>query len=162
MSGIDVIRACSQRYPDCSIIVLTASNEESDVIVCIAAGALGYLLKEDGLHGVAHAVRDIRRGGSPMSSSIIRKILLQARNSEKQKAVVTDADADEDGIHFTGRKISVLQLIARGLSYEEAAQTLSISILTVQNYIKRLYRKLSVNSRGKAVFEAPRRGLLES
>jgi DNA-binding CsgD family transcriptional regulator len=133
---------------------------ESDVIACIAAGALGYLLKEEGLRDIGYAVRDIQRGGSPMSSSIIRKILIQSRNGEKEKMPVPEGDGDE--IHFTNREISVLQLIARGCSYEEIAQALSISILTVQNYIKRLYRKLSVNSRGKAVFEAQRRGLLES
>jgi DNA-binding NarL/FixJ family response regulator len=155
--AIDVIQACSQHHPDCSIIVLTASDEGADVTACIEAGALGYLLKEDGLHDIGRAVRDIRLGGSPVSSSIIRKILIQSRHGDKVKVRVMN----EDDIHFTEREISVLQLIARGLSYDEIAQTLSISVLTVQNYIKRLYRKLSVNSRGRAVFEAQRRGLLE-
>ncbi len=156
--GIEVIRACAKRYPSCSIMVLTVSLDEEDVNACIQAGALGYLVKEDGLHGVGKAIRDLLLGGSPISPFVMRRLLFE---SSKMKRGTVTADAiDGKDIEFTKRELAVLALIAQGLTYEETAKRLCISVLTVQNYIKRLYRKLSVNSRGQAVFEAQRRGFL--
>jgi DNA-binding NarL/FixJ family response regulator len=162
--GIDVIRACAKRYPSCSIMVLTVSLDEEDVNACIQAGALGYLVKEDGLHGVGKAIRDLILGGSPISPFIMRRLIFESHKA-KRGSVSVGSNIDknsEDGkeIHFTKRELAVLALIAQGLTYEETARRLCISVLTVQNYIKRLYRKLSVNSRGQAVFEAQRRGFL--
>ncbi len=156
--GIEVIRACAKRYPSCSIMVLTVSLDEEDVNACIKAGALGYLVKEDGLHGVGKAIRDLVLGGSPISPFVMRRLLLESSKAGRN-SVRTDSAAGQD-VEFTKRELAVLALIAQGLTYEETAKRLCISVLTVQNYIKRLYRKLSVNSRGQAVFEAQRRGFL--
>jgi DNA-binding NarL/FixJ family response regulator len=155
--GIEVIRKCAKFHPTCDTVVLTASSEDKDVAACIEAGARGYLLKEDGACQIVRAVQELRFGGSPVSPLIARKILDQLRNNDKTKITVTE---DEKGL-LSKREISVLQLIARGCTYEEIAQNLSISIMTVQNHIKSLYSKLSVNSRGRAVFEAQQRGYLE-
>jgi DNA-binding NarL/FixJ family response regulator len=155
--GIEVIRACARYHPECDAVVLTASSEDKDVASCIAAGARGYLLKEDGACQIVRAVQELRFGGSPVSPLIARKILDQLRNSEKAKLNVVDTEKNL----LSKREIAVLQLIARGCTYEEIARNLSISIMTVQNHIKSIYSKLSVNSRGKAVFEAQQRGLLE-
>ncbi|MDQ9170420.1 response regulator transcription factor [Oxalobacteraceae bacterium R-40] len=156
--GIDVIRACANRHPNCSIMVLTVSLDESDVNACIQAGALGYLVKEDGLLGVGKAIRDLVLGGSPISPFVMRRLLFES--AKKYPRTVNADAADGKKIEFTKRELAVLSLIAQGLTYEETAKRLCISVLTVQNYIKRLYRKLSVNSRGQAVFEAQRRGFL--
>jgi len=156
--GIEVIRACAKLHPSCDTVVLTASSEDHDVAACIEAGARGYLLKEDGACQIVRAVQELRFGGSPVSPLIARKILDQVRNSERRKVIATE----EEKNLLSKREVSVLQLIARGFSYEEIAQDLSISIMTVQNHIKSIYSKLSVNSRGKAVFEARQRGLLEA
>lgn len=156
--GIEVIRACAERYPSCSIMVLTVSLDEEDVNACIKAGALGYLVKEDGLHGVGKAIRDLVLGGSPISPFVMRRLLFASSKLKQGAPVRTSTDGKN--IEFTKRELAVLALIAQGLTYEETAKRLCISVLTVQNYIKRLYRKLSVNSRGQAVFEAQRRGFL--
>lgn len=156
--GIEVIRACTRYHPECDAVVLTSSSEDKDVAACIGAGARGYLLKEDGACQIVRAVQELRFGGSPVSPLIARKVLDQLRNTEKVKAPV----AEEEKNLLSKREVAVLQLIARGCTYEEIAQNLSISIMTVQNHIKSIYSKLSVNSRGKAVFEAQQRGILES
>jgi DNA-binding NarL/FixJ family response regulator len=158
--GIEVISACARYHPECDPVVLTSSSEDKDVAACIAAGARGYLLKEDGASQIVRAVQELRFGGSPVSPLIARKILDQLRNNnEKVKAPVTVAE--EEKSLLSKREIAVLQLIARGFTYGEIGRSLSISIMTVQNHIKSIYSKLSVNSRGKAVFEAQQRGLLE-
>ncbi|HEY8101857.1 MAG TPA: response regulator transcription factor [Burkholderiaceae bacterium] len=155
--GIEVIRSCTRYHPACDAVVLTSSSEDKDVAECIAAGARGYLLKEDGACQIVRAIQELRFGGSPVSPLIARKILDQLRNTEKVKVTATE----EEKNLLSKREVAVLQLIARGCTYEEIAQNLSISIMTVQNHIKSIYSKLSVNSRGKAVFEAQQRGLLE-
>jgi DNA-binding NarL/FixJ family response regulator len=154
--GIEVIRHCARLYPDCPILVLSASSEAEDVDSCLREGALGYLVKDDGLHAVAQAIRDMVLGGSPVSPSILRRLLFRKKRDERPRVAIP-----LDGqIALTKRELAVLNLIAQGLTYEETARQLCISVLTVQNYIKRLYRKLAVRSRGQAVFEAQRRGLL--
>jgi DNA-binding NarL/FixJ family response regulator len=158
--GIEVIQACAKRYPDCSIMVLTVSLDEEDVNACIQAGALGYLVKEDGLHGVGKAIRDLVLGGSPISPFVMRRLLFESSKAKRVAVAANPGNGDGKDIEFTKRELAVLALIAQGLTYEETAKRLCISVLTVQNYIKRLYRKLSVNSRGQAVFEAQRRGFL--
>jgi len=155
--GIDVIRTCAKLHPACDTIVLTASSEDADVAACIEAGARGYLLKEDGACQIVRAVQELQFGGSPVSPLIVRKIIDQVRNTDRGKVAISD----EEKNLLSKREISVLQLIARGFTYEEIAQNLSISIMTVQNHIKSIYSKLAVNSRGRAVFEAQQRGLLE-
>jgi DNA-binding NarL/FixJ family response regulator len=159
--GIEVIRACTRYHPDCDAVVLTASCEDKDVAACISAGARGYLLKEDGACQIVRAVQELRYGGSPVSPLIARKLLDQLRNSEKAKATAITATEEEKNI-LSKREVAVLQLIARGCTYEEIGRNLSISIMTVQNHIKSIYSKLAVNSRGKAVFEAQQRGILEA
>lgn len=155
--GLEVIKACAKLYPQCLIMVLTASKDREDVDACIKAGALGYLVKEGGLHTVGQAIRDLILGGSPVSPCIVRTLLVQNR---QQDADIRQEAQQHDDIILTSREQAVLRLIAKGLTYEQTAQQLNISVLTVQNYIKRLYRKLSVTSRGQAVFEAQKRGLL--
>jgi DNA-binding NarL/FixJ family response regulator len=155
--GIEVIRACARLHPNCDTVVLTASSEDHDVAACIEAGARGYLLKEDGACQVVRAVQELQFGGSPVSPLIVRKIIDQVRSTERIKTPISE----EEKNLLSKREISVLQLIARGFTYDEIAQNLSISIMTVQNHIKSIYSKLEVNSRGRAVFEAQQRGLLE-
>ena len=65
------------------------------------------------------------------------------------------------GEHVTERELEVLNLLARGFNYQEIAGLLGVSKHTIGTYIKRMYRKLHVNSRSEAVFEAQRIGLLE-
>lgn len=154
--SFDVIRKCSQRYPNCSIMVLTSSDDKAHIDVCIEAGATGYLLKEDGYLDLGRAIKEMVHGGSPMSPSIIRHILCTARSAIKfLKKECTDSSEN-----FTPREVEVLRLLEQGHTYDGCADKLGISVLTLQNYIKRVYRKLAVNTKGQAVFEAKRRGVL--
>ena len=66
-SGLEIIRACAQRHPDCDIMVVTIASDKADVLACIEAGASGYMLKDEGAMDVARAVMDLRAGGAPMS-----------------------------------------------------------------------------------------------
>lgn len=158
-SGIDIIHACSSRHPNTDIMVVTMMSDEVNVLACIEAGASGYVLKDAGKMDIARAVLDLRAGGAPMSPAIARMVLAKVRDGKKPAAahVVQNNDATA----LTKREAAILDLIAQGESYGDVAKTLSVSVGTVQTHIKNIYGKLAVHSRGEAVYEAHRRGLLQ-
>jgi DNA-binding NarL/FixJ family response regulator len=158
-SGIDVIRACVESCPQCGIMVITMSSDEDSVLGCIEAGAAGYVLKDAGRLDIVRALMDLHSGGSPISPLIARKVL--ARMRDAMPVSNAPATGESGRIVLTRREASILDLIARGDSYGEVAKVLSVSVGTVQTHVKNIYGKLSVHSRGEAVFEAQRRGLLQ-
>jgi DNA-binding NarL/FixJ family response regulator len=156
-SGIELIHACVRLHPDADIMVVTVSSDEANVLACIEAGASGYMLKDAGRIDAARAVLDLRAGGAPMSLAIARMVLAKVRNVKKDQAAIVDNAVTS----LTKREAAILDLIAQGESYGDVAKILSVSVGTVQTHIKNIYGKLAVHSRGEAVFEAHRRGLLQ-
>lgn len=158
-SGIQIIHECVRRCPKCDIMVITMASDDDNILACIEAGASGYVLKDAGKLDVVRALLELRAGGSPISPIIARKVLARMRDAKRSPtATVSGAGA---AISLTKREAAILDLIARGDSYGEAAKTLMVSVGTVQTHIKNIYDKLSVHSRGEAVYEAHRRGLLQ-
>jgi DNA-binding NarL/FixJ family response regulator len=157
-SGIDIIRACVGRCPSCNIMVITMSADEDNILTSLEAGASGYVLKDAGRTDIVSALLDMYAGGSPISPLIARKVLARIRSGKSSGA--DQEKGDSSGIMLTKREAAILDLIARGDSYGEVARALSVSVGTVQTHVKNIYGKLSVHSRGEAVFEAQRRGLL--
>lgn len=157
-SGIEIIHACAHRHPDTDIMVVTMSSDEDNVLACIEAGASGYVLKDAGKMDIARAVLDLHAGGSPMSPAIARMVLAKVRDGKKPTAA--PASSNGDAASLTKREAAILDLIAQGESYGDVAKMLSVSVGTVQTHIKNIYGKLAVHSRGEAVYEAHRRGLL--
>ena len=157
-SGIDVIRACVGRWPRCGVMVISMSSDDASVLACIEAGAAGYVLKEAGRVDIVRALMDLHSGGSPISPLIARKVLTHMREAIPASTATTADDAGS--VMLTPRETTILDLIARGDSYGGVARTLSVSVGTVQTHAKNIYAKLAVHSRGEAVFEAQRRGLL--
>lgn len=108
---------------------------------------------------VANALRDLRSGGSPMNPIIARKVLQRLRKGD---ATPVASGVRPEAPALTERESATLDLIARGYTYEETARLLSVSIATVRTHIRGIYGKLAVNSRGEAVFEAHKLGLLQN
>jgi DNA-binding NarL/FixJ family response regulator len=158
-SGIDIIRVCAQRHPGTDIMVVTMSSDEENVLACIEAGASGYVLKDAGKMDIARAVLDLHAGGAPMSPVIARMVLSRVRDGKTPVSTVSVQGAPATSL--TKRESAILDLIAQGNSYGEVAKRLTVSVGTVQTHIKNIYGKLCVHSRGEAVFEAHRRGLLQ-
>lgn len=152
-SGVTIIRASAAAWPEADIIVITVFAEQGKVLESIKAGARGYLLKDERIQDCVEAIREIRRGGSPISPIIARQLLQQLQPA-------TMATAGDETL--SPRETEVLNLLARGFSYAEIAALLNLSAQTVGTYIKRIYRKLEVNSRSEAVFEASSRGIMDA
>ncbi|MFM2008289.1 MAG: hypothetical protein RIR02_239 [Pseudomonadota bacterium] len=156
-SGLSIIEACRKTLPDADIMVITMSSDEEQVLACIEAGAAGYVLKEAGHIDIVRALLDLRAGGSPISPVIARKVLARMVKFHTQE---TYAYEENTGQLLTPRENAILELIAKGGSYAKVAEALGLSVGTVQTHVKHIYGKLSVHSRGEAVYEAHRRGLI--
>ena len=149
-SGIELIRAAA----DAGVLplVITVFGDEEHVVAAIRAGALGYLLKSDSQAEIATALREIARGGSPISPAIARYLLGAVRGVPR----VPTSDTPT----LSERELEVLRAIVKGFTYDEIAGLLEISSATVATHVRRIYRKLSVHSRGEAAYEALQQGIV--
>lgn len=163
-SGIEVIEMCANRHPQCDIMVITMFGDEKNVLAAVDAGALGYILKDTDELDVAQFVLDLRQGGSPMSPLVARKLLSRAQRPKMDDGPKTQQNPPHasDATKMTATELKTLDLIARGYSYGEIATLHAVSVNTVQTHVKRIFSKLSVHSRGEAVFEAHKLGLLRT
>jgi DNA-binding NarL/FixJ family response regulator len=150
MPGLDLIRVVARQYPACDILVFTTFGDEAHVLACLEAGARGYLLKGNLSHDIALDVRDLKAGGSPVSPLIARHLLKRMEKPAARNAI------DQ----LSPREKEILNAISRGYTYAETARLLAISATTVNTHLRRVYRKLAVNSKTEAIFEASRMGLL--
>lgn len=153
-SGIDVIRAASVRWPACALMVSTNFGDESHVMRSIEAGAAGYLLKHANADSLAEAIRSIHLGGSPISPLIARQMLLRFRDVLPAQRPASDGADATLQTQLSPREREVLQLITKGFTTDEIAILMEVSSHTVLTFIRRIYRKLKVNSRAEAIYEA--------
>jgi len=148
--GLDLIRRAVSRNAAIDVIVITMFGEQRRVIDCIKAGARGYLLKDLDGDQCVEAIRDILKGGSPISPAIARHLLQVIR-----------PEATTEAAMLSEREMDVLNVLARGFSKRESAEMLGLSINTINTHVKSIYRKLAVNSRAEAVYEATHLGIID-
>jgi DNA-binding NarL/FixJ family response regulator len=153
-SGLDVIREARTRGVDAlKIIVISVFGDVRNVVAAIEAGADGYLLKGGDISDTERAIRDVVAGRAPISPAVAGHILARVRSSAETHPVASISP-------LTEKETEVLTDLARGFSYKEVAIRQRISHHTVADHVKAIYRKLSVNSRSQAVFEAMQSGLI--
>ncbi|MFO1206237.1 MAG: response regulator transcription factor [Burkholderiales bacterium] len=154
-SGIALIRETARRYPATDIMVITVFNDEDHVLASIEAGATGYILKDSMPEEFVGLISQLRSGGSPISPLIARQLLKRFR---PRTLAPHAGQADEAALSV--RESEVLCFIAKGFSFCEIARLLGVSPHTVTAHVKKIYHKLAVHSRGEAVYEASRMGLV--
>ena len=152
-SGVSLIRQEALTGRNTDILVITVFANQNKVLDAIRAGARGYLLKDERIEDCIAAVREIRRGGSPISPIIARQLLGEIRPDPREAPRALASPLSE-------REYEVLNLLSRGFSNAECAEVLSVSSNTIGTHVKNIYRKLEVNSRAEALFEASSQGLL--
>lgn len=154
-NGIDLIKLISARRLDTEAMVVTVFGDERHVVEALEAGAHGYLIKDDPSSRLAESVLEMLNGGSPISPAIAKYLLKRFQPSPP-------SNDDRQLEHLTKREHEVLQLVAKGYTSAEIGGLLTISHHTVISHVKHIYRKLAVNSRAQAIFEASRLGLVDS
>ncbi len=164
-SGIEVIRHASKTLPACECMVVTVFGDEEHVLASIEAGASGYLLKDASEDSFLSGIRELMAGGSPISPIIARR-LLKRFHSEAGATNPLPASSDnvsgESEVSLSDREREILLLASKGYNYPEMGKLMGISPHTVTSHVKKIYRKLAVHSRGEAVFEANRMGLIRT
>lgn len=156
-SGIEATEEIRELLPHIKVLMLTISDEESDLYDAIKAGASGYLLKEISIEEVAGAIRSVWAGQSRISPSMASKLLTEFAAMSKR----TDERRQVPAPRLTAREMEVLTLVAEGLNNREIGQRLFISENTVKNHIRNILEKLHLHSRMEAVVYAVREKLLD-
>jgi DNA-binding NarL/FixJ family response regulator len=141
MNGIECVQKLHAALPGLRIVMLTVYENPERIFDALAAGAVGYILKQRPSEEVLAAIRDAHEGGAPMSSQIARKVV---QAFHKNPAPGNEAS-------LSTREVEVLSLLAKGFLIKEIADKLGISFVTARTYIRRIYEKLHVHSRAQAV-----------
>ena len=136
-SGSSLIAALRSELPTTDFLVLSAYEDYDRIYGAILAGAVGYLGKAYMTGALATSIREVRDGGSPMSSQIARKVIQAFHNIVKPQMPV--------GM-LSDREQQILHILVTGRSYKEIATTLFISVETVRTHVRNIYRKLQVHS----------------
>lgn len=155
-SGIEACTAIKEKAPRTKILILTASDEESDLFAAIKAGASGYLLKDLPTEQIAEAVRLVHSGQSMIPPHMASQLIAEFSRLSNEPA----KDA-APGPRLTDRELEVLALVARGKANKEIATMLFISENTVKNHVRNILEKLQLHSRVEAALYAMRRNLIE-
>lgn len=156
--GTELIAEYTARHPSRPILVISVFGDETSVVRAISAGAQGYLLKDDGHEDLTESIRQVLDGQSPISPSIAKHLIKRLKTVEAD----TLWRPEPAPSLLSERELEVLQLASRGLTYQETAEVLGVTINTVGTYTRRIYTKLAVSSRAAALFEARQLGLMNS
>lgn len=142
INGVEAVRQLKPQLPGTQFLMLTVYEDPDHIFAALAAGATGYLLKGTRRVELLEAITQIVAGGSPMSSGIARKVVLSFARTPAPKS---ELDA------LSPREQAVLDLLSRGHLYKEIADSLGVSVPTINTYIRRIYEKLQVHSRSQAI-----------
>ena len=151
VSGVQAVKTIRSVYKDLPVIMLTVFDDNENIFKAICAGASGYILKMYATEEVPSGIRNVLKGGAPMTGSIAKKVLTmvpQAKTEEQEKC------------NLTGKETAILQLLVNGYSYKMIAAEVKISIDTVRFHIKKIYDKLHVHSATEAVARTLKENLL--
>jgi len=151
LSGIELVREAKSKLRNTQFVMLTIYEDSNHIFEALAAGATGYLSKRTPREALISALREVHAGGSPMSSSIARKVV-QSFQRKTAKAEPIE--------QLSKRENEVLELLAQGLTAMAIASRLAVSPRTVHRHLDNAYRKLGVHDRMLAVGAARRHGLI--
>jgi len=144
INGIECILKLKVQDLPVLFIMLTVFEDADAIFRSLSAGACGYLLKNTPPAKLLEAIRDVYRGGSPMSGEIARKVV---------QSFQPPADRPNISTNLTKREEEILGLLSQGYFYKEIATSLSISVETVRTHIRNIYEKLQVRTRTEAILK---------
>ena len=148
MNGVECVRQLQQLMHTLQVMMLTVYEDTENIFNALAAGATGYMLKRTSRDELLDAIREVHRGGSPMTTHIARKVVLSFQRATPAASPTENLSPLEQ---------EVLDCLAKGFLYKEIAEKLNISYETVHTYIRRIYEKLQVRTRTEAVAKFLRR-----
>ncbi|TCM43436.1 response regulator transcription factor [Kribbella sp. VKM Ac-2568] len=149
--GVSATGAIVSGYPATKVLVLTTYDTDTDILHAVEAGAAGYLLKDTPHAELLDGIRAASRGETVLAPPVAARLMSRLRTPAAPAAVQPSP-----------RELEVLAAVARGLSNAEIGRELFIGEATVKTHLQRLFTKLDVDDRTRAVTVALERGLLPS
>jgi DNA-binding NarL/FixJ family response regulator len=143
VNGIECIRRVKEVAPSVLFMMFTVYENNEHVFEALRVGASGYLLKRTPPAEIISAIKELYHGGSPMSSSIARKLVVLFQNQ--------NPSIGQEGVTLTRREKEVLEQLAKGMLYKEIGEQLGISFHTVRQHIAKIYEKLHVQNKTEAI-----------
>ena len=151
MDGVAATGAIVSSYPSTRVLVLTTYDTDTDILHAVEAGAAGYLLKDTPHAELLNGIRAAARGETVLAPPVAARLMSRLRTPAAPAAAQPSP-----------RELEVLAAVARGLSNAEIGRELFIGEATVKTHLQRLFAKLDVDDRTRAVTVAIERGLLPS
>ena len=142
-SGIEAIKQLTDHCPAMQYCMFTVYEDDDKIFNSLQSGAKGYILKGATKEKIIEAVRDLHKGGSPMSPSIARRVLDIFQTMKKVPVKLE--------LPLTDREHEILLQLSRGLLYKEIGELLNITTGTVKQHIHKIYDKLQVSNRTEAI-----------
>ena len=155
LDGIETIVYLAANHPQVKVLVLSERGDRDTLFAAIAAGARGYILKDTEPEELVQAIAVLAEGGSVVSPSVMPQLFQGVR-----EIGYDPAKAERQRLRLSPREIEILSELATPKSPAQIAQSLFISVKTVQNHTSSIYRKLEVNSRMEAVTKATALGII--
>jgi DNA-binding NarL/FixJ family response regulator len=147
MSGLEALPLLREAAPEAEVVVLTAAEDDANLLAAIRGGAAGYLLKGEPPEKIVSFLRGVSQGEVALSGPVARRLLDRVREGGLQSDAVPDSIANL----LSARELEVLLLLDQHLGTDEIAQRLIISEHTVRSHVKNLLAKLGVSSRREAL-----------
>jgi len=141
-SGVELVQRLTKKLPQTQFIMLTMYQDDQHIFDALAAGAIGYLIKDASEETIIKGIKDAYQGHSPLSGVVARKVVqkIHSKSAHPPKART-----------LTARERDVIELVSQGLPDKQIADQLGISLLTVNSHLKNIYSKLGVHSRAEAI-----------
>ena len=152
ISGVDLCTKIVKLYPSVNIIAFSSFDDSSLVKQVLRAGAMGYVLKNAAGETISQAIRQALKGEQFVDDTL-QKLLLKEALSGQRRSIYE--------VPITRREKEILKMVAQGLSNQEIADKLFISIRTVETHRQNLNQKLDVKNTAGLIKEAFRRGLAD-
>ena len=147
MNGLEAIPIIKEIQPDLNILILTVHDDNETVFTALRYGAVGYLLKGYSMEAIFSGIKEVVKGGAPISPSIARSIINTFRVEETPV--------------LSKREMEVLQKLSNGSNNPQIAKELYVTTNTIKAHVKNIYKKLHVHSRVEAVRKAIRQGIIK-
>ena len=154
MDGIEATAQIKSDYPSIKVLILTSFNSWSKVYEALKAGADGYIMKDSKPDELVAAIKAVNTGGVYYGAEVAEQLLKRVNQTS------SEAENEELIEPLTDRELEVLALLGRGLSNQEIADELVVSIKTVKTHVSNILAKLEVDSRTQAAVFAIRKGLI--
>ncbi|MCK9862285.1 response regulator transcription factor [Paenibacillus sp. ATY16] len=156
MDGIEASALIKEQHPHIKVLVLTSFADQSHIVPALQTGAIGYMLKDVEPDQLAEAIRSAYKGNIQLHPDISRALLSRTEPEPRPEPVFRHSSKDKSLEALTPRELEVLELLTKGLSNKDIAQTLIVAEKTVKTHVSSILSKLDLSDRTQAaLFAAP-------